>query len=508
MLPFLLFWVDNPVSAGVRTVTGDDSFATHLALWHGVTPPFLVSLAVLVAGVVFVVFFRKRVFAALGNKDLLPADGTEVLAWLTRSLSNLGKQLGSLADGFNPSRHLFPLLASVTAMGLCVILATDGIDGVTPAPRAEGLDVWWDLIPFAIIAMSVLGMVFTRSRLASAVLLGTVGVGMTLQMFLLGAPDVAMTQFLVESLTVVVILVVLRYQPRMFPETKARRKALASIFALIAGVVTFFGVYGLTGRRGRSELAEWYLTEGGDVTGADNIVAVIIVEFRGFDTLGELSVLGMAAVVIAAVVSSMPRHLFEAGTRPRPFGQSQLNSIPLRKAAALVAPVLVVLSVLIFFRGHTAPGGGFVAALVMATAFAINYLSRGSDADVVKNFTPIRLTGWGIIIAISSGFLGFIEGGFMYAIHGEIAGEHMTTSLIFDFGIYLAVLGMVTAAINALGGYLRPGMDLSDLDYSRDEADNPLPSIPAPLAPENPVDAHPEPINPAHDPQPVITKEQ
>lgn len=504
VLPFVLFWVDNPVSAGVRAVTGDDSFTTHLALWHGVTPPFLVSLAVLVAGVVF---FRKRVFAALENKDLLPADGTEVLAWTTRSLSNLGKQLGSLADGFNPSRHLFPLLASVTAMGLCVIGLTDGIDGVTPAPRAEGLDVWWDLIPFAIIAMSVLGMVFTRSRLASAVLLGTVGVGMTLQMFLLGAPDVAMTQFLVESLTVVVILVVLRYQPRMFPETKARRKALASIFALIAGVVTFFGVYGLTGRRGRSELAEWYLTEGGDVTGADNIVAVIIVEFRGFDTLGELSVLGMAAVVIAAVVSSMPRHLFEAGTRPRPFGQSQLNSIPLRKAAALVAPVLVVLSVLIFFRGHTAPGGGFVAALVMATAFAINYLSRGADADVVKNFTPIRLTGWGIIIAISSGFLGFIEGGFMYAIHGEIAGEHMTTSLIFDFGIYLAVLGMVTAAINALGGYLRPGMDLSDLDYSRDEEDNPLPSIPAPLAPENPVDAHPEPINPAHDPQPVITKE-
>ena len=507
VLPFLLFWVDNPVSAGVRAVTGDDSFATHLALWHGVTPPFLVSVAVLVAGVVFVVFFRKRVFAALGNKDLLPADGTEVLAWLTRSLSDLGKQLGSLADGFNPSRHLFPLLASVTAMGLCVIALTDGIDGVTPAPRAEGLDVWWDLIPFAIIAMSVLGMVFTRSRLASAVLLGTVGVGMTLQMFLLGAPDVAMTQFLVESLTVVVILVVLRYQPRMFPETKARRKALASIFALIAGVVTFFGVYGLTGRRGRSELAEWYLTEGGDVTGADNIVAVIIVEFRGFDTLGELSVLGMAAVVIAAVVSSMPRHLFEAGTRPRPFGQSQLNSIPLRKAAALVAPVLVVLSVLIFFRGHTAPGGGFVAALVMATAFAINYLSRGADADVVQNFTPIRLTGWGIIIAIASGFLGFIEGGFMYAIHGEIAGEHMTTSLIFDFGIYLAVLGMVTAAINALGGYLRPGMDLSDLDYSRDEEDNPLPSIPAPLEPENPVDAHPEPINPAHDPRPVTTKE-
>lgn len=508
VLPFLLFWVDSPISAGVRAITGDETFEVHLGLWHGFTAPFLVSVIVLAGGIFFTVYHRKPVYERFRNKALLPADGTEVLSWTTRKLSRMGESFGALADGFNPSRHLFPLLASVTAMGLAALLLTDGVDGVALAPRADGLDVWWDLIPFAIIAASVLGMVFTRSRLASAVLLGTVGVGMTLQMFMLGAPDVALTQFLVEALTVVVILVVLRYQPRMFPETKRRRKVFAGVFALLAGVVAFFGVYNLTGRRDRSELAQWYLTEGGKLTGADNIVAVIIVEFRGFDTLGELSVLGMAAVVIAAVVSSMPRHMFEAGTRPRPFGQSQLNSIPLRKAAALVVPVLIVLSVLIFFRGHTAPGGGFVAALVLATAFALNYLSRGADADVVHPMTPIRLTGWGIIIAISSGFLGLIEGGFMYAIHGEIAGEHLTTSLIFDFGIYLAVLGMVTSAINALGGYLRPGAELSELDYARDEAENPLPAVPEPEQPENAVDAHPAPINPAHDPQPLTTKEQ
>ena len=113
VLPFVLFWVDSPVSAGVRAITGDDSFATHLALWHGVTPPFIVSMLVVAAGVVFVSFFRKPVYAALRNKELLPADGTEVLSWTTRGLSDFGKQLGSLADGFNPSRHLFPLLLSL-----------------------------------------------------------------------------------------------------------------------------------------------------------------------------------------------------------------------------------------------------------------------------------------------------------------------------------------------------------------------------------------------------------
>ena len=284
-------------------------------------------------------------------------------------------------------------------------------------------------------------------------------------------------------------MVVLRYQPRMFPKTPRKRQAAAAVFALLAGLVAFLGVWGLLGRHNRSDLAEWYLTQGGEATGADNIVAVIIVEFRGFDTLGELSVLGMAAVVIAAVTQSMPRHMFEAGTRPRPFGQSQFNALPLRKAAALVVPVLVVLSVIIFFRGHTAPGGGFVAALVLATAFALNYLSRGADTFIVRELSPVKLAGWGIIIAISSGFIGFIEGGFMYAIHGEVAGQHLTTSLIFDFGIYLAVLGMVTQAINRLGGYLRPGTEVANLDYSRDEPENPLPSIPEPEHPENAVEA-------------------
>ncbi|CAM4210133.1 MULTISPECIES: DUF4040 family protein [Corynebacterium] len=507
VVPFLLGWVDGPLDAAVHTITGNTEYHSHLALWHGVNAPFIVSMAVLVIGVALVAFARRSMFASVENKQLLPTSGNDLLAATVSGLSAVGRGLGQMANGFNPSRHLLPILILVVLLGLTTLLGTDGVDGMPLAPRAEGIDVWWDLIPFSIIALSVVGMVLTRSRLASAVLLGTAGVGMSLQMLMLGAPDVALTQFLVESLTVIVIMVVLRYQPRMFPQTNNRRKLFAAIFAVIAGVVAFFGVYGLLGRHDRSDLALWYLTEGGEVTGADNIVAVIIVEFRGFDTLGELSVLGMAAVVIAAVTQSMPRHMFEAGTRPRPFGQSQFNSLPVRKGAALVVPILVVLSVLIFFRGHTAPGGGFVAALVLATAFGLNYLSRGADTEVVKPFTPIALTGWGIIIAISSGFLGFLEGGFMYAIHGEIAGEHMTTSLIFDFGIYLAVLGMVTQAINALGGYLRPGTERDNLDYTRDEPENPLPDVPAPEEPEDAVDAHPAPLNPADNPKPMQTKE-
>ena len=305
VVPLLLGWVDGPIDAAVHTITGTEDYHSHLALWHGVNAPLIVSLAVLVLGALIVAFARRSLFDSVENKQLLPTSGNDLLAGMVTGLGALGRGLGQMANTFNPSRHLLPVLALVVLLGLTTIVGTEGVDGMPLAPRAEGLDVWWDLIPFAIIALSVLGMVFTRSRLASAILLGTAGVGMTLQMLLLGAPDVALTQLLVESLTVIVIMVVLRYQPRMFPRTSTNRKVAAGIFAILAGVVAFFGVYGLLGRRDRSDLAMWYLNEGAEATGADNIVAVIIVEFRGFDTLGELSVLGMAAVVIAAVTQSL-----------------------------------------------------------------------------------------------------------------------------------------------------------------------------------------------------------
>ena len=492
---FVLSLIDGPITAGVNAIIPDADYHSHLALWHGITAPFIVSMLVLIAGVAFI-FFRKPVWKALENKQLLPFTGNDVLAGIVDRSRDLGIIFGKMAGTFNPSKHLVWLIVTTLSLGVVTLLLTDGIDGMPLAPRTEGLDNYWDILPLAIIGISVLGLVLTKKRMTAAVFLGTAGVGMSLQMMLLGAPDVALTQFTVESLTVVIIMMVLRYQPRLFPPVPARRKAWAGALAVLTGVITFAAVYALTGRRDRSELANWYLTEGVEVTSADNIVAVIIVEFRGFDTLGELSVLGMAAVVIAAVTNSVPRYRFEAGTRPAPFGQSQLNTMPLRKVVTLTMPILVILSVLIFFRGHTAPGGGFIAALVLATAFVLSYMSKGRDENVVKPMTPVYLTGIGIIVAISSGFLGFIEGGFMYAIHGEIAGEHMTTSLIFDAGIYLAVLGMLTMAINDLGGYLRPGADRENLDYRRDEH-NPLPDIPEPEEPEHPTESYPAPLYPS-----------
>lgn len=484
---FLVGSLDEPVTA-LTDAIGEPAHV-HLGLWHGITVPLLISLAVLVAGCAAIVA-RKRIWRRIDGRSFLPFDGNGLLARLTRGLTTYGRWAGKMAASLSPTRHLvypFMLILALAA----VTAANPGVDGVVLRPRVPGIDQAFDLIPLAIVAVSVFGLVRAKSRLNAVILISTAGVGVTLQILVLGAPDVALTQFLVEVLTAVVILLVLRQQPSTFHRTLRRRRAIAGVIALGMGVASGMGTYVLYGRHERPEIAMWYLHKAPEIAGGPNIVNTILVEFRALDTMGELSVLGMAGVVIAAVVGSVPRHPFQEGTHPAPLGESQLNSVPMRQLSKLLLPILALLSLLIFMRGHTVPGGGFIAALVAGAIFMVMYLNKGKDLPVVARKAPMYLTGVGMLMAVGTGFLGLTQGSFLYAIHGELLGQHLTTSMIFDGGIYLAVLGMVTQAINSMGGYLRPGADEALLPFTRDEA-HPLTTWSAPEVRDSDEPAYPD----------------
>ena len=507
-LVFVLGKFDKPLDLMAGSV-GMESHA-HLSLWHGVNVPLVISVAVLIAGIAGI-FIRKQLWSAFEDTKLVPRTGNQILRSVQNGAAAIGRFVGRMSDTHNPSRLMLPIVLLLIILAAAGLIS-EGVDGVALAPRVEGLDNPWDLLPLSIVALSMFGLVRTRNRLTGAVMIGIAGTGVTLQMFLLGAPDVALTQFTVEALSVIVMMMVLRYLPEKFhPVQEKSRKTGSIVVAVLAGVAAFLGVWGLMGRHERSDISLWYLDNAPDITGGDNVVATIIVEFRALDTLGELSVLGMAAVVIASVTSTLPRFPFTSGTRPAPFGQSQLNSVPLRKGIAIVIPILVVTSVVVFYRGHQASGGGFPAALIMGAAIGLTYLSRGSDEIVFGRMTPIHLTGIGIIVALTAGFIGYIPhhgepGGFLTAIHGHALGQHWTTSLIFDLGIYLAVLGMLTMAINALGGYLRPGTERDFLPWVHDD-DSALPSTPRVVL-DDVDDPYPEPINPSSNPLALLNKSE
>ncbi|GAA1471148.1 DUF4040 family protein [Corynebacterium felinum] len=464
---------DAPISAAVAAISSDPH--THLALWHGVNVPLLISLGVTIAGCVGI-YYRKLLWSFVDGRAFAPYTGNHLLMRFNQSFSHVGKKLAKMADSLAPARHLAYLFGLLLLLGVSVIVSAwksgdlFSIDGVPIQPRNPGADFVVDLVPLIIIALGVVFLLRTSTRMTAVLFIGAVGVGVTLQMLVLGAPDVALTQFLVEALVVVIMMMVVRQQPDTFHPTKQKRRIAGAILGVCVGVITFLVSFMMLGRHPRSEIGQWYLQQAPDITGGDNVVNTILVEFRAFDTLGELSVLGMAAIVIAAVVTSMPRYPFHPGTHPAPFGQSTVNAIPLKSLLKVLIPILLVLSALIFWRGHNEPGGGFIAALVAGCAMMLSYLSFPRDRRIFPVSTPIYLTGIGVITAVGAGFLGLLKGSFLYAIHGYFAGQHLTTAIIFDVGVYLAVLGMLSMAINALGGYLRPGMEYQDLNFTREDS--------------------------------------
>nr|WP_255549407.1 DUF4040 family protein [Corynebacterium sp. TAE3-ERU12] len=466
-LPIVFFagWLDKPLDEVSQAVLGGNWAQTHLALWHGVTVPLLISVAVLIAGMVLIIA-RRGVYQVVLERKLVPFTGVQAIAAGVNAARRVGTVLARPAMSHAPSRHLAPLLVLLGTYAAAVAVAP-GVGGRPLAAKVEGIDQLSDLIPLAVVIIGALATVQARNRLQAAVLLGVTGTGVTLQVIMLGAPDVAMTQFMVEILTVVLMMLVLRHQPRAFTETTAARRAGAALVALAVGAATFGAVWALTGRRGKSEIAQWYLEQGPKITNEGNVVNTILVEFRAFDTMGELAVLGMAGVAMAAVVASIPRWPHDPAM-PGELPERVLNALPMQMLVKWMVPFLFAISVIVLWRGGNEPGGGFNAALLGASALMMKYLAQPDDRDLFRHETPYLLSAGGVLIAIGTGFLGFAKGSFLAPLHGHLLHQHVTTALIFDVGVYLAVLGIVATALNFLGGPTRPGSEKPHGDLGRD----------------------------------------
>ena len=487
-LPIVFFMgrFDHSIDS-VVAATGVGAAETHLKLWHGLTLPLLISVAVLVLGAVGVAY-RRRISRVMEGRRLGLATGAEIISKSVELSTRWGRRVGRLANSQSPNRHVLWIFALIIGLAVAGFMAPGRLAGLASLePRVQGIDRPTDLIALALIALPVLGIISTRSRLASIILLGIVGVGVSWMMLTLGAPDVALTNLLVEFCVVVIMMLVLRHQPRLYLREGENRAKFATALAVIIGIITFFGVFFLMGRHDKPEIAKWYLDNTPEISGGNNVVAVILVEFRAFDTLGELTVLGMAGIVIAAIISSIPRsplpgygpgstaELFRAEGSTRfpdvhkvpelaPFyskylRSTHLNSIPGRMTLYPVLPFVGIVSLVTFWRGHQAPGGGFLAALVAAGGLFLWYVSQPRARKLGSDEMGYRFIGAGVIVALVTGLIGYYKGSFLAPIHGEILGQHVSSSLIFDLGVYFAVVGLIIVVINQLGGKDRPGTD-------------------------------------------------
>ena len=470
----LAFWMsplDGFLDAFAAAATGSSSYHSHLALWHGFGIEIAITSGVIVVGGLLA-WWRRPIERAL-DRELLPFDGAGVADGFDRETSLAGAALAKITDSDSPAPHVGTLLATMCGLGAIGLLALLGAGGLASLPPLHP-DLWRgsDAVLLAAIVVAVIGMCVVRSRVGTVVLLSAVGIAVTVQMFSLGAPDVGLTQLMVEAITVIVFLLVLRRLPTHFRKPSRGRHAAGLVLAALVGVGATIGTILLTSRRERSDLGEYLINITEEISGGHNVVNVILVEFRALDTLGELSVLGMAGIAIAAVIASVRGRYLDPGEaldtpfaelagRPervrRTFGDVRRNTVPLRLVVWFAAPVLFAVAALLFWRGHSKPGGGFIAALVASAAISLIYLSKDADRRLSRPNTPSVVIGIGLLLAGGTGVAGYLWGTFLEPRHWDVAGVPLSSSLVFDLGVSFAVLGLVLLTINVLGmGRLRP----------------------------------------------------
>ncbi|GGI05234.1 hydrogen gas-evolving membrane-bound hydrogenase subunit E [Egicoccus halophilus] len=442
-------------AVGVVT-TGNHESHMHLALWHGFGLPLLLSSIVLGLGL-GAVLLRTRI-ETWQQRITLPR-GADVFDRIYDGVLALGTRVGSPSVPHGAAFYLMPVVLTLATVGVASTLrvGTDGLGDPAPWLAAD-----WAIV--VLLAAAIVGTVQARSRLAAIATLGMAGFTVAGWFILLGAPDLALTQILVETLSVALFVVVFRRLPSTFPKVSQVRKVTAAVVAVVVGTLVGVGTYLFTGRRELSEVGAQFLADGEGLTGGANVVNTILVDFRALDTLGEITVLAVAGAAIFSLVrlssrSAVPR----PGVDGEPLTPTQwggigvIDSPILRTCASLLAPAMVLASLWLLLRGHDAVGGGFIGGLAVGAAVVLLYLARGHQRIWQSRLLrTLPLVGVGLLVAVGYGVGGlvstgaFLDGAKWYLpflpFHLEVAA-----SLVFDIGVYLVVVGLVVAIVRHLG---------------------------------------------------------
>jgi multicomponent Na+:H+ antiporter subunit A len=437
----------------------------HLALWHGVTPALALSALVLGAGAAaFALTMRTRWWRRLR----FPADGAAAYERATGWLGRLAVEVTGATQ-----RGSLPIYLG-TIVFVLVLLGGGALLAAWPLPdRFRPWDTPLQLVPAAALVIGAVFATRARRRLAAVVLVGVTGYATAILFILHGAPDLALTQLLVETCTMVMFVLVLRRLPGHFsvrPLVASRRLRVG--IGILAGAVVSGMAYAATAGRQATAISTAFPEPAVSYGGGRNVVNVTLVDIRAWDTMGEISVLLVAAIGVASLVFGGSRRSLRGARRPAlptpPPGQvwlmaghtldAGLRSPILEVVTRLVFHTIVLFSIYLLFAGHNAPGGGFAGGLVVGLALVLRYLAGGRhELNVAAPVDAGVVMGTGLFVALGTGLAGMLSGGEVLQStlmdwHLPLLGHvHFVTSMIFDVGVYLVVIGVVLNILRTLG---------------------------------------------------------
>ncbi len=454
LMPALVVGPTLAVAAGA--VLGASMPEFQLAIWHGFNLPLLMSAAALAGGIaLYFVLHRKVNLHLLDSVPYLPRlGGRDAFFSAVAGLVQASRVVTTTLQNGSLQRYLTLLLIVAIAAGSWPFVQA-GFQTVAPVTMLPTTPVNFAFATVWLIgAAAAAGTVIVyRHRLLALLMLGVVGLVVSLLFVYLSAPDLALTQLLVEVVTIMLMMLALHWLPAQSPpEESAFRKWRDGLIAAIAGLGVTAIVYQVLTRPFDS-ISPYFLETTKPLGGGTNAVNVIIVDYRGFDTLGEITVLGIAAIIIFALLAG-----FKPAARPAaPASQRDAHPLLLALVSRLLLPLAVLVSLYLFFRGHNAPGGGFIAGLVLAIALILQYVANGQRWMAQRTSGDFRpWIGWGLLIAgltgIGSWFVGapFLTSTYDYPLFPILGEVPIASAMFFDLGVYLTVVGATVLALVAM----------------------------------------------------------
>ena len=471
--------------AAARPVVGTDLPAFSLALWHGFNMPFAMSLAAMLGGTVLYLLLRWQ--RECGRMDAAPLvqrlNGQRIFNALLTRLSLVGRN-GRRILGTQRLQWQMVWLVCAALAAATMPLWTRGlhIGNRTALPLSWSFVLLWGIGMVCAVAAAWQAK---YHRLAALTLMGGAGLCVCITFLWFSAPDLALTQLVVEIVTTVLMLLGLRWLPKREEDLRAAslgakkystqvRRLRDLVLSLAAGAGMALLSFSMLNRPFPQSTSTFFLENALGAGGGSNVVNVMLVDFRGFDTFGEIVVLGIVALTVYALLRrfrpapeimdlpaqqrALPADLVTDLINPRQAVDTAVGYLMVPAVLVrLLLPFAVLLAVYLFLRGHNQPGGGFVAGLVLSVALLLQYIVSGTQwVEAHLPLTPRRWIATGLLCAIATGLGSIVLGYPFMTTHTAhltlpLLGEvHLASATFFDLGVFILVVGATLMILTSI----------------------------------------------------------
>ncbi|SEF83244.1 monovalent cation/H+ antiporter subunit A [Nitrosomonas ureae] len=451
MLPALTV---EPILAVAAAGVLQDSVPEHdLAIWHGFNPALWMSVIALCGGIL--IYLVRRPLSAWYEKIGDRLEFRALYNYMLDQLFKIARYITHLLNAHSLQQMLFVFMLFILALGVTGFI--DNASALTGDRARLPIDGVSILVTLILIIAAIGVVVLHRQRLVALILMGVVGLGVSLVFIKFSAPDLALTQLSVEVVTIVLMLLALYFLPQFSPQESGNHiRSRDALVATAAGLGVSLLVWAILTRPYHS-IADYFLNNSVPGGGGTNVVNVILVDFRGYDTLGEITVLALAGLGVYAMLHQLKLSGSEQDNQGRIWDRD-LHPVIMASFARLLLPLALLVSMYILLRGHNLPGGGFIAGLITAVALIMQYLANGvAWAHARLSVNMHHVIGAGIFIAVLTGVASwlfdhpFLTSTFSH-LHWPIIGEfELASAMIFDLGVYLVVVGTTLLILIYLG---------------------------------------------------------